>query len=199
MPEVSREVVALLTYLLPGFLVAWLFYALTSHQKPSQQERVIQALIFTLLVHALVVVEKLGLEFVGRWVVLGAWDTDVELIASVFTALMSGLAVAYLTNKDTVHRHLRRIGLSKRSALPNEWCTVFSPREQFVVVHLKDDRRLYGWPKVWPSEPDKGHLFLTFPSWVHGEIAVELTETEGILLDVKDISHIEFVKSQGDC
>ncbi|TXH17370.1 MAG: hypothetical protein E6R00_04665 [Gammaproteobacteria bacterium] len=194
MPEISREVVALLAYLLPGFLAAWLFYSLTSHAKPSQLERVIQALIFTLLINALVIVERMALQYAGTWFALRAWDNEAELLASVVTALLFGLTAAYLTNKDTIHTRLRRFGLSQRSALPNEWCTVFAPREQFVVVHLKDDRRLYGWPKVWPCDPEKGHLFITVPSWVHGEAAVELTDTEGILVDVKDISHIEFVK-----
>ena len=193
MPEISKEVVALLSYLLPGFLVAWLFYALTSYPKPSQLERVIQALIFTLLVHAIVVVEKNSLEFVGKWIQLGVWNSDAELLASVVSALVFGILVAYATNNDTVHSKLRRFRLSQRSALPNEWCTVFSPRDQFVVVQLKDERRVYGWPTVWPSDPEKGHLFLTIASWVHGETAVDLTEAEGILIDVKDISHVEFV------
>ena len=196
MPEISREVVALLTYLLPGFLVAWLFYAFTSHPKPaSQLERVIQALIFTLLVNALVVGEKLVLLQLGDWVRIRQWDSDAELLASVVTAFCLGFAVAYLTNKDTLHGCLRRLGLSQRSALPNEWCTVLSPRAQFIVLQLKDDRRLYGWPKVWPSDPDKGHMFVTHPSWIHGDEPVELTGTEGILVDVKDIVQIEFVST----
>lgn len=154
MPEVSREVVALLSYLLPGFLAAWLFYALTSHAKPSQSERVIQALIFTLLVNALVAVERIALQYLGaRVVVLRVWDEDAALFASVITALVFGLVAAFVTNKDIIHGRLRHFGLSQRSALPNEWCTVFAPREQFIVVNFKDDRRLYGWPKVWPCDP----------------------------------------------
>lgn len=195
MPEVSREVVALLSYLLPGFLAAWLFYALTSHAKPSQSERVIQALIFTLLVNALVAAERIVLQYLGaRVVVLRVWDEDAGLLASVLTALLFGLVAAFVTNKDTIHARLRRFGLSQRSALPNEWCTVFAPREQFIVVHFKDDRRLYGWPKVWPCDPEKGHLFVTMASWIHAESAIELAGTEGVLVDVKDVAHIEFVK-----
>ena len=196
MPEISREVVALLAYLLPGFLAAWLFYSLTSHAKPSQAERVIQALIFTLLINAVVAAERMLLLYLGtHMTVLRAWDKEAELFASVITALLFGFAAAYLTNKDTLHAHLRRFGVSQRSALPNEWCTVFAPREQFVVVHFKDDRRLYGWPKVWPCDPEKGHLFVTMPSWIHGEQPMELPDTEGILVSVKDISHVEFTQS----
>ena len=82
MPEISKEAVALLTYLLPGFLVAWLFYSFTSYPKPPQPERIIQALIFTLLVSALVIAEKLLLLFAGKWYSLGVWDKDTEVIAS---------------------------------------------------------------------------------------------------------------------
>lgn len=195
MPELSKEVVALLTYLLPGFLVAWIFFALTTHQKPNQLERVIQALIFTLIVRALVIVEKHALLAAGTWVNLGAWNEDSELIASVFSAVILGFLVAWLTNTDKVHELLRRFKISQRSASPNEWCTVFGPREQFVVIELKDERRLYGWPKVWPSDPEKGHLFLTFASWLHGEKPVDLNEAEGVLISVKDVAHIEFVKA----
>lgn len=195
MPELSKEIVTLLTYLLPGFLVAWIFYALTNHPKPNQLERVIQALIFTLMVQALVVVEKHVLLALGVLVRLGEWNEDSELIASVSSAVLLGFLVAWLTNTDRVHERLRRFKISQRSASPNEWCTVFAPREQFVVVELKDARRLYGWPKVWPSDPEKGHLFLTFASWLHGEEIVELNEAEGVLVSVKDVAHIEFVKA----
>jgi hypothetical protein len=192
--ELSKEVVNLLTYLLPGFLVGWIFYSLTNHQKPTQFERIIQALIFTLIISFFVVLERIALIFVGQWFQLRPWDKDAELIASVLSALSFGFFISYLTNKDSLHRCLRRFGFSQRSGSANEWCTVFSPREQFVVVQLKDERRLYGWPKVWPSDPQKGHLFITLASWVHGAEPVELTEAEGVLIDVKDIAHLEFVK-----
>ena len=133
MPELSKDLVAMLTYLLPGFMVAWLFYALTSHQKPAQLERVIQALIFTLLVSALVILEREGLLFAGRWLVLRQWDKDAELLASVTTAAGLGLALAYFTNTDSLHEWLRQRHLSNRSSHPSEWCTVFAMQQTFVV------------------------------------------------------------------
>jgi len=47
MPEISAEVIALLQYLAPGFLVTWVYFGLTSHEKPSQFDRTVQALIYT--------------------------------------------------------------------------------------------------------------------------------------------------------
>ena len=42
----SGEVVGVLTFLLPGFVAAAVFYSLTSHPKPDAFDRVVQALIF---------------------------------------------------------------------------------------------------------------------------------------------------------
>jgi len=39
--EITKDFIILVTYLLPGFLAAWVFYGLTSPPKPSQFERVV--------------------------------------------------------------------------------------------------------------------------------------------------------------
>jgi len=48
MDSFAKDFVTLLQYLLPGFVAAWVFYSFTSFPKPSQFERVVQALIFTI-------------------------------------------------------------------------------------------------------------------------------------------------------
>lgn len=83
MPELSKDVVALLQYLAPGFLVAWVYFGLTSHVKPSQFERVVQALVFTVAVQALVAIEQWAAGVVGaNVVVLGEWTAASSLVAS---------------------------------------------------------------------------------------------------------------------
>lgn len=195
MPEISRDLVALLSYLLPGFLVAWIFYSLTSHQKPGQLERVIQALIFTLLVSGLVVVVREALFLAGRFHIFGVWDQDAELLVSIVVALLLGLCLAYLTNTDVLHEWLRNRHISKRSAHPSEWCIVFAMNPSYIVVEFKDGRRLYGWPSVWPSDFVKGHMFITDPSWIHGAEPLHLHGNRGILVKAADIEHVEFIKS----
>ena len=194
MPELSKDVVALLQYLLPGFLVAWVFFGLTSHQKPSQFERVVQALIFTLAVRAFVFVEKLLLQHLGQWKPLGAWDSDVDLICSLVSAIFLGFALAFISNTDRFHKLLRDKGISKRSAHPSEWYGTLLKYPRYVVLHLKDERRLYGWPEVWPSDPEKGHFYIIYPSWiVDPDEQNSLDEVEGMLVSVADVKWVEFV------
>lgn len=196
MPELSKDVVALLQYLLPGFLVAWVFYGLTSHPKPSQFERVVQALIFTLAVRVLVFGERLALEYFGQWKAFRSWDSDADLVCSLVSAIALGAAIAYTINTDRFHRFIRKFGLSTRSAHPSEWCGTLSEHPRYVVLNLKDDRRLYGWPKTWPSDPEKGHFFITVPSWIDADGSDHPLEAiEGLLVNVADVKWVEFLNA----
>lgn len=194
MPELSKDLVSLLGYLLPGFLVAWIFYSLTTHQKPAQLERVIQALIFTLLVSGLVIVVREVCYLAGGFYRFGAWDKDSELLVSIVLALILGLCAAYLTNTDALHDWLRKRKISKRSSHASEWCIAFAMEPTYVVVEFKDGRRLYGWPAIWPSNFEKGHLYITDPEWIHGDRPLQPPANHGILVQVTEIAHVEFLK-----
>lgn len=202
MPEVSKELIVLLQYLVPGFLVAWICFGVTSHQKPSQFERVVQALIYSLFVHFAVSAERLIALKVGKWKELGSWSQESDLFASLVTAIVLGTIFSYFINSDRLHGILRKCGVSTRSSHPSEWCTAFDTKKSWIVAHLKDDRRIYGWPHIWPSDPTKGHLLIIHASWL-----VNHTDSEGdapienappqhemqILIDVLDIKWVEFI------
>jgi hypothetical protein len=205
MPEVSKDLILLLQYLVPGFLVAWICFGMTSHQKPSQFERVVQALIYALFVHFFVNGERMLAVWIGKWKSFGAWNSEGELFASLVTAIALGVLFSYLLNSDSLHGILRRFNLSTRSSHPSEWCTAFDTKKTWVVVHLKDDRRLYGWPHIWPSDPTKGHLFIVQGSWLRdeppegdsgdeGTVAEETHEMQ-ILVDVVEVKWVEFIKN----
>src|SRR4051812_35285532 len=101
MGETSKDVLALLTQLMPGFLTAWVVYGLTTYTKPSQFERVVQALIYSFIVNALVAVLERLLLLVGKFLQLGQWDKTAELITSTLVALGLGLLLSYFMRSDT--------------------------------------------------------------------------------------------------
>lgn len=204
MPEVSKDLIALLQYLLPGFLVAWIYFGMTSHQKPSQFERVVQALIFALFVHFFVNGVRAIALWLGKWKNVGQWDNESELFASLIIAIALGAFFSYLINSDRLHSILRKFNLSSRSGHPSEWCTAFDTKKTWIVVHMKDERRLYGWPHIWPSDPSKGHLLITHGSWLDSEPEKTTLENEThsqddrelqILVDVIDVKWIEFIEN----
>ena len=193
--ELAKDFVVLLTYLLPGFLAAWVFYGLTSHPKPSQFERVVQALIFTFIIQTLVPPCRWLLERVGQIYPIRPWDNVAEGLTSLVLAIAFGTALAFFTNTDSIHKWLRGIGFTTRTSHPSEWYCVFTEKVTFVVLHLCDGRRLYGWPKEWPVEPDKGQFYIMLPSWIQddGE-SIDLPELDGILISAKDVRWVEFLE-----
>ncbi|MCL1824548.1 MAG: DUF6338 family protein [Betaproteobacteria bacterium] len=197
MPELSKETAALLHYLLPGLLAAWVFYGLTSHKKPSQFERVIQALIFTFLVQALLPIAQWLLESVGTRLAIRPWDNISETLTSAFIAVFLGASFAILANKDSFHKSMRAIGFTTRTSHPSEWHGVLSERQNYVVLHLSDERRLSGYPQVWPSEYEKGHFFIVQPAWLSEEGEQTLLKgIEGFLINAKDVKWVEFIEKR---
>lgn len=195
MPELSKDVVALLQYLAPGFLVAWVYFGLTSHIKPSQFERVVQALIFTVVVQAIVTCEQWLLEHMGRYFSFGLWTANSALVASLITAISLGFAFATLNNADTLHTLARKFRLSTRSGYPSEWFASFYTCPTHVVLQLKDGTRIFGWPSRWPSDKNGHFLVTNAMREVDGE-QQDLAHLEGILVDASEVSFVEFAKPE---
>lgn len=193
--ELSKDTLQFLQYVLPGFLAAWVFYGLTSHPKPSQFERVVQALILTFIVHVILTLIREGLVYVGRTIAIRPWDDMANAAWSVMVALALGATLAFYANNDRFHNWLRGRGFTTRTSHPSEWFSVLSKTVTFVVLHLDDGRRLYGWPKEWPIDPDAGQFYIMQPSWIgeDGNV-IELPQTEGVLIRSKDIHWVEFVE-----
>ncbi|WP_222566005.1 DUF6338 family protein [Novilysobacter antarcticus] len=197
MAELQTEAIKLLTYLLPGFTAAWLFYGLTSHQKPSQFERVVQALIFTFVVQVLLQPLSWLLLLIGKNIPIGSWGKGAELFCSLVLALALGGFVAYFTNNDSFHKLLRRWGFTSRTSHPSEWFCAFTDHVTYVILHLRDGRRLYGWPKEWPIDPQQGQFYIQVPSWIGDDAeAVDLPQLDGILVHVKDVEWVEFMRHE---
>jgi hypothetical protein len=199
METFAEDFVTLLQYLLPGFIAAWVLYSLTSHPKPSQFERVVQALIFTILVQGGVYIVKNMLFFIGNNYPVFIWNSHSDLIWSVVIALLFGILFSYYSNNDKVHKKLRTWGITRETSFPSEWFGAFLKNVTFVVLHLDGERRIYGWPIEWPSETEKGHFVLVQASWLiinesGQQTELPLTGVDKIMIDVKEVKMVEFME-----
>jgi len=189
----AKDIIVTLQYLLPGFLAAWVFYGFTSYPNPSQFERVIQALIFTLITQVLVFGERAILLLFGNIFFLGQWSNQSEIILSTISAIFIGLIFSYFANNDKFHKVVRNIGVTRETSYPSEWFGTFLKNVTYVVLHFHDERRLYGWPIEWPSEPEKGYFVLEQASWIVGNEEKPITGVQTILVNVKDVKWVEFM------
>lgn len=195
MEWVSNDIVSLIYYLLPGFATAWVFYGLTAHPKAQPFERVIQALIFTVVVQFFVVLISWVFLGIGHVVCLGNWTSTSAFVWSVLLAFALGLLFAYSANNDLCHTWLRRFGITVRTSFPSEWYSAFSREKRWVVIHLPGGRRLHGWPEEWPDQPDAGHFLIDQPTWLldNGD-HVPLYGVGKILVSAAGIQMVEFLK-----
>lgn len=213
----STEIVGIIYQLLPGFVVAWILYGLTAHLKPSPFERVVQALIFTVLVRSVVIIFKIVAKFVGEnYYSFGNWTTDIELIWSIILAVSIGLFLTWCVNNDfplflfridgkvrcwkwfrRFHGKLVKIKLTDKTLHPTEWYSAFNSEPRYIVLHLTGERRLYGWPKQYPDDPQKGHFLIEEAKWLLDDgSSAPLYSVNQLLIPSSDVEQIEFLKNQ---
>lgn len=185
MDSLSADMVSLLNYLLPGLLSAWIFFGLTAHPKPSSFERVIQALIYTIIIQFVVAVCQLADTF----------SAEEEIILSVSIAVVLGLVVAILANHDFPHRALRWLKATKETSYPSEWYGVLFNSDRYVTLHLRDGRRIMGLPEDWPANPDAGHFSLRNSFWLSKEDSA-MTPVGGdrVIISATDITMVLVMK-----
>lgn len=193
-PSNAEAVVRILTYLLPGFITAEIVYNLTPTSRPTPFERVVQALIFTVLIQVALFGLESTFSYAGRHgLILGVWTENVRLTWSVLVAFVLGLIVAKVSNHDSIHQILRRSKFTHQTSYCSEWYGVFAQNNGYVVLHLSGSRRLYGWPEEWPSTPDKGHFVMSQAEWLDGNNRIPLTGVERILISVSEVQMVEFM------
>ncbi len=176
------------TFLLPGFVSAAIFYSLTSHPKPSAFDRVIQALIFTAVGQAIILffLDDNPVD-ASQWSI---WNFSLSVAVAVVLALIA----TWVSNSDVVHRLFRWLHITRETSYPSEWFSSFSRYDGcYVVLHLDGQRRLYGWPKEWPSSPDKGHFQITEGEWLDMEKRVPIIQVAAILIPVGAVEMVEFI------
>lgn len=104
-----------------------------------------------------------------RFFSVGFWDKKPEALWSAVIAVLLGFVSCHVASSDKLHSFLRKLKITTQTSYPCEWYSAFSSRPRFVVLHLLDDKRLYGWPIEWPSAPTRGQLS---SKTRHGSIAM---------------------------
>lgn len=196
----SSEIVPILIFLLPGFVAGAVFLSLTSRPHPNALGLIVQALIFTILGQS--ITEVLPLDREG-------WSESWQTLISIGVSVVLAVVIAFALNHDLPHRFLRQnkikcLKITRETAYPSEWYSAFSHNtECYIVLHLKGERRLYGWPEEWPSRPDHGHFRISKAEWLADwdntgqekadEANTVVAREISFLIPVSDVEMVEFL------
>lgn len=84
---------------------------------------------------------------------------------------------------------------SRETSYPSEWYSAFSRHSDcYVTLHLKGQRRLFGWPQEWPNRPDEGHFRIAEAEWLDDETRIPVTGVLAIVIPVDQVEMVEFLK-----
>ncbi|MEN6457750.1 MAG: DUF6338 family protein [Thermoguttaceae bacterium] len=196
----SPEVVKVIYVLLPGFVAAWIFYALTAYARLSPFERTIQALIFTGIIQVLVLLIRELSFFLGRVAYcFGEWTDNSSFITSMILAILFGLFYSAAANNNWIHPLLQQLRVTYQPSYPSEWFSALAENQLYVVLHLSGNRRILGWPCEWPNQCDSGHFVLMAATWLsENNEPTPLEDVKSILIPAKDVEMVEFLKMKTD-
>jgi hypothetical protein len=191
----SSEIIKVVYALLPGFVAAWIFYALTAFPRLSPFERTVQALIFTGILQAAVLIFRELMFLLGGICRLGEWTDNVSFVTSIVFAIPFGLLCSASANGNWLHPLLQKWRITKQPSYPSEWFSALAGNPRYVVLHLTGSRRIFGWPYEWPNHCDSGHFVLTDASWLSDDNSpTPLENVQMILIPAKDVEMVEFLK-----
>lgn len=196
--SLTGEGLTILVVLLPGFISSLILSALVSRRTPDQFGRIIEALVFSFTIYAVVsmwigqsavLLIRQDLEAGAQWSVrfnpVVVWPI---LGLAVVLPLIMGLCFA-----SGIHmRILRRLRVTKATGYGNAWLGALMSERRYVILDLRDGRRLFGWPLYFSDDPDDGMLYLYQPSWVLEGGRYQDLGMHGIFLNRRDIAFIEF-------
>lgn len=189
----SVEALNILVFLIPGFIssaVLNTFAVRKGEQKELQ--RIVEALIFSMLVYAVY-------SLFGRSPIslnqqnVPIYDPISLLLLIAFSLAFPLLLSLFITN-DWHMRFARWANITRKTSRPSTWYDVFSDENRNIVVNFEDGSRICGWPKHYSDDPEEPYIYLTNPHKVDGNKLVD-TGFSGILITPEmKIEYIEFLK-----
>ena len=173
MSWMSSELVNVLIFLLPGFLTAAIFHSLTPYRKPEAFERIVSALVFTILIQFTTLIVRY---FISKAIELPdlLFQIPIEIVFALPIAVTLGLLFSWLSNNDIPHRNLRNLPwlhITTETSYPSEWHSMFVKHgsKAAIILYLKQDHNLYGRLIEYPKDPKNGYFRITEAVWVTNE------------------------------
>ncbi|MBS0432612.1 MAG: hypothetical protein JSS21_09455 [Proteobacteria bacterium] len=174
MDAASSETLTILRQLLPGFVAAWIRFLLIPNARRNDLDRVVEAMILS----GVLAIAVAGLRWLlilpcSRWGdCIATWSANSEFAWSMLLAAILGLLLAQATRSDSLYALLRKAGLTHESGLRSVRYSAFTTLSyRNVILHLKDKRRVLGYPKEGdydPEDPESGCIFLQQAYWLDG-------------------------------
>jgi hypothetical protein len=190
----TLEGLQIFIFIIPGLITSSFVDAIATRPRASFPRFLTEALIFTLIIMTLysllfdgspVVVEKVN----GK---LAYTFKPLELLCLIGISIILSFIASAMISWQIHIAIAKKIKCSRGPISESVWLDVCHSLDEhdYVILNFKDGRRLWGYPALFSSNPEKGHFFLLDAAWIISEFDddgqiheryVDI-ESEGILI-----------------
>ena len=207
--SLTAETLNILMFLLPGLMSGQILYSLFQVENVSVQKRILDALLFSFVLYMLV-------STIVSWEPIAYVKVDsgqlkyefsknnTNIWVSIVAMILVPIVVGFFYFSDFLHAILRKFNITTKTSRTNTWNDAFLTQDRYVIVTLKDDRRIRGYPTMFSTDPEEGFLYLYNPAWVNDDKETEdepdyiESNCHGFLLNRDNIDLIEFTLDPGE-
>lgn len=208
----SLSAIYSLIILIPGFVTLFVERTISYRRNETGIIVVAKALVYSFLNYVIFSLTSLTLMTFKSGPV-SAQHNQIEystdkwgLLVILTISILNGIIFGLFINKDWHMRFARYIKLTRRTSRESIWLDLFHDKYimkskekdteeagAYLVVYLKDGRRLYGWPEYSADEFSEGPVvFLTEAAWLTEENDVDgEIPYPGILITGNQIEYIQ--------
>jgi len=176
--------------LFPGFLTLAIKNGLTTIKEKAGVDKIVEAIAFSLVDYGiyLLISSPLGLSLIKVQIqkeavqFTGLNIQNIILILAI--AILIGILFGTFLERGWLYKILRdKLKITYLTGRIAVWNDVFSSyRKIWVLVHLRDGRKIIGWPKYYSDDPLRRELFLANAAWMADDGQFTDVEGEGILI-----------------
>jgi len=207
--KLTVEALNILLLLLPGFLSGQIFYSFFQPREISASRRILDALLFSFIIYLLVSLfilwEPLAQVASNQGSFSYRFSENPQVIwLSLIIVVLVPVVIGFFYFNDHIHSLLRKLKITTKTSRSNTWNDAFLTQDRYVIVTLKDGRRIRGYPTMFSTDPEEGLIYLYNPAWVNdnkeSDEAPDYFESNchGFLLDRENIDLIEFTLEPGE-
>jgi small nuclear ribonucleoprotein (snRNP)-like protein len=182
----SLPVFGILLFLLPGFICSLMLRQIIVRAKQTDFEKVVEALVFSFLIYLL------SIPFFGNTLPV-SWRLNsdgyaihlhwLQLVVLLIEAAVVSSCYGAAAQHDLLHKFLRGLKMTEKTSRASIWNDVLQDiKNTYLMVELKDGRRIAGYLTYYSDEAEDSSLFLEDAAWV-GEDGEQVTvDGTGILI-----------------
>ncbi len=198
--QLSYDALNILLFLCPGLLATVIIRLLVYRKETGMFETVVSALLWSLIIYALcaAIGRDAAVQLTetkrGETVLRGITYNPAAIVWMLGFGVGLAMLVAAVLNHDWLGRALRWTRITSRSGRATIWLDVFAQYRTFVIVHLSDERRIFGWVLHYSNSGDDGYIYLHEPKWIDDENKYVETGSHGVFFVKRElIDFIEFL------